>query len=91
MTTDQRVAYNLRRLRRQKGWTQDEAAEFLEPLIGERWSRATFSAAERSVNGVRVRRFTIAQVEAFAAMFGVGIDELLADAKDPCPTCGGLR
>ena len=58
LTPNQVVAYNLAQARMWKNWTQAEAAEQLEPFLGARWSKATFSSAERSVDGQRVRQFT---------------------------------
>lgn len=64
------VAYNLNRARRLLGWTQQQAAEKLEAYLGERWSKATFSAAERSVaHPGRVRQFSADELVAFAATF----------------------
>jgi transcriptional regulator with XRE-family HTH domain len=68
-TPNQIVAHNLRRARMLSGWTQTTAAKELEPLLGERWSKATFSAAERSVAGERIRQFTADELTAFAAVF----------------------
>lgn len=48
LTPNRVVAYNLARARSLRGWTQEQAAERLEPFLGVRWSKATFSAAERS-------------------------------------------
>ena len=71
ITPDQVVAYNLRRARELRGWTQSTAAEKLEPYLGERWSSAVFSAAERSYDGTRIREFTASHVLAFALGFGL--------------------
>jgi transcriptional regulator with XRE-family HTH domain len=72
LTVNQVVAYNLRRAREERGWTQDEAAERLEHYLQERWSRATFSRAERTIDvGARVREFTANEIVAFAVTFGV--------------------
>lgn len=73
ITLDQVVAYNLRRARRLRGWTQAQAAEQLEPFLGERWSSAVFSAAERSYEGNRIREFTASHVLAFSRGFDVPI------------------
>jgi hypothetical protein len=73
MTPNQIVAYNLSRARRLHGWTQEAAAEHLEPFLGERWSRIVFSAAERSVTGKRIRQFTADEITAFAAAFELPI------------------
>jgi hypothetical protein len=52
-----------------RGWTQEQAAERLTPYLGERWSKATYSAAERSVDGVRIRQFTADDLHAFSRAF----------------------
>jgi len=75
-TPNQVVAYNLRRareLREPTGFTQDQAAEHLEKFLGERWSTAVFSAAERSVTGKRVRVFDADTIHALARAFEVPI------------------
>jgi transcriptional regulator with XRE-family HTH domain len=53
MTPNQVVAHNLRRARLRRGWTQSETAA----RIGLGWSKATYSAAERSVTSRRIRHF----------------------------------
>lgn len=68
-TPNQVVAYNLWMVRTTHGWTQEEAAERLEPYLGERWSRVVFSAAERSVAGKRIKQFSADDIAAFAAAF----------------------
>lgn len=73
ITLDQVVAYNLRRARQHRGWTQAQAAEQLEPFLGERWSSAVFSAAERSYEGNRIREFTASHVLAFSLGFDLPI------------------
>ena len=73
-TPNQIVAYNLGRARRLKGWTQDEAAENLEPHIGELWSKASYSAAETSAHrNERIRRFSADEIAAFAKAFKLPI------------------
>lgn len=69
LTPNQVVGYNLARARELKGWTQDQAAEALEPYLGVRWSKASFSQAERSVAGGFVRNFTADEIVAFARAF----------------------
>ncbi len=53
--------------------TMERAAAELEKYIGARWSKATFSAAERSIDGRRVRQFTADEIVAFSRCFGVPI------------------
>jgi transcriptional regulator with XRE-family HTH domain len=69
LTPNQLVAYNLQRARTMRGWTQEQAAERLEPFIGKRWSKASWSSAERSVTGERPREFTADELIAFARCF----------------------
>jgi len=70
LTPNQIVAENLYRARILRGWTQEQAAEVLEPYLGVRWSKATFSAAERSVSRRdRIREFTADELVAFSRAF----------------------
>ncbi len=73
ISPNQVVAYNLAEARALRRWTQEEAAAQLEDYIGSRWSKATFSAAERSVDGRRVRQFTADEIVAFSRCFGVPV------------------
>ncbi len=66
MSPNQVVAYNLWEARQERGWTQAQAAEALEPHLGVRWTVAQVSAAERSVDGNRVRQFSADDLVAFA-------------------------
>lgn len=69
LTPNQVVAYNLLRARQWRSWTQRQAIEALEPHLGTRWSVATYSAAERSVDGARIRQFTADDLVAFSRAF----------------------
>jgi transcriptional regulator with XRE-family HTH domain len=82
MTANQIVAYNLNLARTAKGWTQEDAAERLAPYLGERWSKATFSAAERSVSGKRVRAFDADDLVAFARVFELPVSWFLMPPLD---------
>ena len=73
LTPNQVVAYNLAQARTLRQWTQDEAAEKLEPYLGRRWSKATFSAAERSIESDRVRQFDANEIVAFARGFDLPV------------------
>jgi hypothetical protein len=73
ITPNQVIAYNLAEARYLRGWTQEQAAVELEKFIGARWSKATFSAAERSIDGRRVRQFTGDEIVAFSRCFRVPI------------------
>lgn len=68
------MAYNLFRARKLRGWTQEEAAEQLEPFLGVRWSKATWSAAEQTYRrSDRPRRFTPDEIVAFSRAFKLPI------------------
>jgi hypothetical protein len=73
LTPNQVVAFNLAQARLWKGWTQDQAAEALEPYLGKRWSKASVSQAERSIAGKFVRNFDADEIVAFARAFEVPI------------------
>lgn len=75
-TPNEIVSYNLQRARKRKGWTQEQAAEQLEPFLGVRWSGSAFSVAERwhPKPGQKVRQFGAEEIAAFAAVFEVSID-----------------
>jgi transcriptional regulator with XRE-family HTH domain len=73
-TPNQVVAYNLRRARNRLGLTQEEAAQRLAAFLGREWSKATFSANERSWdNADRVKEFTADDLAAMAQAFEVPI------------------
>lgn len=69
LSANQVVAHNLARARNLRGWTQEEAAVRLEKFLGQRWSKASWSAAERSVDGVRPREFSAEEIVAFSHTF----------------------
>ena len=69
LTPNQVVAFNLAQARQLRGWTQQQAIDALEPFLGARWSVANYSAAERSVDGGRVRNFDADEIVAFARAF----------------------
>jgi transcriptional regulator with XRE-family HTH domain len=73
ITPNQLVGYNLWCARQERHWTQAQAAEALEPHLGVRWTVAQVSAAERSVDGTRIRQFTADDLVAFAQAFDVPI------------------
>lgn len=68
-TPNQVVAFNLARAREWKGWTQEQAADALEPYLGKRWSTASISQAERSIAGRFIRNFDADEIVAFARAF----------------------
>lgn len=63
------VAYNFRRARELRGWTQDEAATRLEPFLGQRLRQASISAIEGAFSGERRREFDAQEILAFACGF----------------------
>jgi transcriptional regulator with XRE-family HTH domain len=71
VNANQLVAYNLRRAREERGWTQEQAAVALEERLGLRWSKASFSVAERSGDddATRKREFDADELVAIAAVF----------------------
>jgi hypothetical protein len=72
-TANQLVAYNLMRIRKTLGLDQAEAAARLVPYLGVCWSKAVYSAAERSYDGKRVRQFTADDLLAMSLAFGVPV------------------
>jgi hypothetical protein len=88
LTPNQVVAYNLPRARLVRGWTQDQAAEALEPYLGSKWSVANFSAIERSVDGGRIRQFTADELFAFSRAFRLPIGFFLTPPVDDPRTYG---
>src|SRR5215510_13676228 len=87
ITPNQIVAFNLSEARQLRRWTQEQAAVELEKYIGARWSKATFSAAERSVDGKRVRQFTADEIVAFSRGFGLPVGFFFLP---PPPSAGPL-
>ncbi len=71
LTPNQLVAFNLTRARQVKGWTQTVAAKMLTAVGPSGWTKITLSAAERSVDGQRVRQFTLDDITQFSATFGL--------------------
>ena len=69
LTPNQIVALKLTQAREEMGWSQPDAAAALEPLLGVRWSRASYSAVERSVDGTRIKQFSADELVAIARCF----------------------
>jgi transcriptional regulator with XRE-family HTH domain len=68
-SANQLVAHNLRRAREENGWTQEQAAQRLEEWLGVRWSKTSYSNAERSAETNRAREFTANELLAFSQTF----------------------
>jgi transcriptional regulator with XRE-family HTH domain len=77
LTANQLVGYNLARVRKALGLSQEEAAARLEPYLGKRWSKNVYSAAERSYDGGRVRQFDGDELLAMSLAFGVNVGYFL--------------
>lgn len=73
LTANQLVAYNLTRIRKAQGLSQEQARGLLRPYLGSDWSKAAYSAAERSYNGKRVRQFTADDLVALSLAFSVPV------------------
>ena len=88
-TPAQVVAYNVRRLRQDRRWSQAEAAERCGPYMprGEPWSPQVWSMMEQSVKGQRVRAFTADELVGLALGFGAPLAALFLppypDAQGP--------
>lgn len=67
------IAYNFRAARELRGLTQDETAQRLEPLIGQRLPQASISAIERAYGGDRRREFDAHELLAFALAFDLPV------------------
>ncbi len=63
------IAYNFRAARDLRGWTQEEVALRLEPLLGQRLPQASISGIERTYEGERKREFDAHEILAFALAF----------------------
>lgn len=70
-TPNQLVAYNLARIRKQRGLTQAATVELLSSFLGVTWSVASLSAAERSVDGKRIKEFNADELIALSRAFDV--------------------
>ncbi len=70
LTVHQVVAYNFRRAREEKGWTQAQTSDALEPYLGYRLNQAGVSAVEKTFDSDRRRNLDVAEVVAFSRCFG---------------------
>ena len=69
MTPNQIVAINLRLARKEKGWSQEQAGTAVAPYLGEEWSKARWSQAEKADDPTSVRGFTANELVAFSLTF----------------------
>ncbi len=70
---NQVVAYNFRRARELREWTQDYTAAALAQHLGTELKKTSISAIERSVESDRRRVFTAQEIVAFAMTFDVPV------------------
>jgi len=70
---NQVVSYNLRAARELRGWTQEDFAARLEPLLGTRPTQATISALERTWDGERRREFDVHEIAIYATALDLPI------------------
>jgi len=82
LTPNQVVAFNLALTRRERGLTQAQFCDLLAPYLGVKWSPAVLSAAERSVDGKRVREFDADTIVAIARALGLSVGQLMAPPPD---------
>ncbi|MFD7709521.1 hypothetical protein [Streptomyces sp. NPDC059786] len=69
LSANQLVAFNMWMARRSSMWSQQEVAELLEKYTGRSWSNASVSAAERSWQGGRPRKFDANEILALSKIF----------------------
>jgi hypothetical protein len=77
-TPNQVVASRIADARMIRHLTQEEAADALAPYIGTRWSGATFSIVERSVDGKRIRQFSADELLALSRAFDLPVGFFLS-------------
>lgn len=76
------IAWNVRRLRRARGWTQAELAERLSERDDKPWTFSMVSDAETAGRTDRDRQFTVNEVSVLARVFQVSVIALFV----PDPT-----
>lgn len=82
LTINQLVAMNVQRVRKARGWSQEELGEALTRLTNRKWSPASVSAAESSWRGGRVRRFDANELVAFSLIFKLPVSHFLLPPTD---------
>jgi hypothetical protein len=84
------IASNIRRLRKARGWSQEEAERRLA-AHGLAWSNVVWCAAEKSADrDDRIRSFTAEEIVALASLFEVTPNELFGTPEIvTCPRCDG--
>jgi transcriptional regulator with XRE-family HTH domain len=66
----------LHELRNERAWSQERAAKEIARFLGVRWSKATFSLIERSVDGNRIKQFSGDEIIALCLAFEVPVVSL---------------
>lgn len=69
ISVHQVVAYNFRRAREEKGWTQDQTSDELAPYLGYKLKQAGVSAIEKTFDSERKRNLDVGEVAAFSRCF----------------------
>lgn len=69
VSVHQVVAYNFRRAREEKGWTQNQTSDELAPYLGYELKQAGVSAIEKTFDSERKRNLDVGEVAAFARCF----------------------
>lgn len=77
------VSYNLKAIREQQGWTQQQVAARLAQLTGHQLPQASISAMERGFDGDRRRRFDAHELYLFSVVFDVPIVYFFLPPPDP--------
>ena len=88
MTAAENISRNVRRLRRARGWTQEEAGQRLAEITGKPQSKASWSAGERHPETGRTKSWTANEVAALAVLFDVPVGDLF-EPQPPCRACDG--
>ena len=73
LTPNAVIAWNVRRLRRERGWTQAELADRLSERDDKPWTFSMVSDAETAGRADRNRQFTVNEVSVLARVFQVSV------------------
>ncbi len=73
LTPNAVIAWNVRRLRRERGWTQVDLAERLSERDDKAWTFSMVSDAETAGRADRDRQFTVNEVSVLARVFQVSV------------------